>query len=116
MFGDLAHPHGTASLDENSQKPPAVREITDLLGRLLVDAGIDEANEETIITHHPDGGISGADQFSGEVGYALKKRVDIKLRGERQTGLDEPRGLSATEIIHPPESKRWARERSRGHF
>ena len=44
-----------------------MRQVTDLVGRLLVDAGLDEAQQETVLPHHTDRTVASTQNLSCEI-------------------------------------------------
>jgi hypothetical protein len=56
-----------------------VGQVPDVVRGLRIDSRIDESQQEPILTNHSDRAIAGDDDFSGEIGDALEKSIDIEL-------------------------------------
>ena len=52
-------------------------EVADPIGRFLVDAGVNETQQEPVFTDHSHGAVTSAQDFPREIGYPLEEGIDV---------------------------------------
>ena len=101
MIRYVSHSHRTAALEQDPEQTSPVGQVTDQVGGHRIDAGIDEASEESVGPHNAHGCVSSGQNLPGQVRYSLQQNVEVEFGCEGQTRLDQPGRLALSNVIHP---------------
>jgi hypothetical protein len=87
---EIMQPDRVRIIDQRTEQPLALREVTDSPDRVRGHPGVHELRQPALRREHPEGGVPRTDQFPGRLDDPQQHGIQTQVRDDRLIGPQQP--------------------------